>query len=73
MNILVEIVPPAARKYLYAAYALVGLVLGAVQVAYGITEPEWVTVALAVYGFVGTAFGATAASNVTYEPQHRAD
>lgn len=62
MNILVDIVPERARKYFYAAYALVGVVLGAWKIA----DPgaDWVVTALAVYAFVGTAFGATAASNV---------
>ena len=68
MNVLIEIIPPKGRKYLYALYALVGLVLGCIQVAYGVTEPEWVTVALAVYGFVGTAFGSVAAANVNPPP-----
>jgi hypothetical protein len=62
---LTDILPAAARKKVYAIYALVGVVLGALQVAYlNIAgQPQWLTVALAVYGFLGTALGATAASN----------
>lgn len=61
MNILVDIVPERARKYFYALFALVGVVVGAWKIA----DPgaDWVETALAVYAFVGTAFGATAASN----------
>lgn len=64
---LTDILPANARKTLYAVYALVGVVLGAIQVAYLNIDgqPEWLTVALAVFGFLGTALGATAASNIT--------
>lgn len=62
MSILVDVIPDTARKYFYAIFALVGVVLGAWKIA----DPSatWVETALAVYAFVGTAFGATAASNV---------
>jgi hypothetical protein len=66
VNPLTGIVSPAVRRYIYAAYALVGVALGATQVAYSSGtsgQPEWLTVALAVYAFVGTALGLTAASN----------
>lgn len=65
MNPLATI-PPAARKTVYAVYATLGLALGAVQVGYSAAEagqPTWLTVALAVFAFVGTAIGATAATN----------
>lgn len=58
MNILTDILPPAGRKYFYAAFALIGLILGACEV-WGLD----VTALLAVYGFVGTALGLTAYSN----------
>lgn len=64
MNLLAEY--PQIRKPLYALYALLGIVVGAIQVAYVAADagqPTWLTVSLAVYGFVGTAFGLTAASN----------
>jgi hypothetical protein len=62
---LKDILPARYRKAAYGVYALVGVVLGAIQVAYlNINgQPQWLTVALAVYGFVGLSIGATAASN----------
>lgn len=61
-----DIIPAAHRKIAYAVFALIGVVLGAVQVGYGAAEagqPTWLTVALAVYAFVGGAVGLTARSN----------
>jgi hypothetical protein len=67
MNPLTNILPAKFRKYAYAAYAFVGLGLGAVPVycaATDATTPIQVVGALAVYAFVGAPlFGATAASN----------
>ena len=65
MNPLVDIIPAAARRYVYAAYALVGVVLGALQTA-GVTEVRGLDLATAwaVYGYLGAAFGVVAASNV---------
>lgn len=67
MNPLTDIIPARARKYVYAFWALVGLVLGAVQVYVASqadpTQPGWLNGALAVYAFVSTGIGATAASN----------
>ena len=62
MNPLTNILSPAVRKYIYATYALVGLVLSASKVA---TSAAWVDTALAVSALVGTFLGATAASNIT--------
>lgn len=70
MNALKNIMSPADRKKAYAAFAGLGVLLGAVQVGYGAAEagqPEWLTVALAVYAFVGGAFGLTANANVVDE------
>ena len=61
-----DIIPAAWRKPIYAAYALAGAIIGAVQVAYLSAEagqPAWLTVTLAVYGFIGTAIGFTASAN----------
>lgn len=58
MSILIDIIPAAARRYVYATYALIGLVLGALQVA-----GQDVAVALGIYAFVGTALGLTAYAN----------
>lgn len=63
---LYDILPTKARQALYAVYAFIGLGLGATQVAYSAAEagqPMWLTVALAVFAFLGTAFGFTAAAN----------
>ena len=57
---LLDTLPHAVRRSVYVAYAALGLVLGAIQVGYGTTEPTWVTQALAVYAFVGTGVGLTA-------------
>ena len=70
MNPLTQI-PAAYRKFVYAAYALVGLVFGALQVAYLPGTPHWLQVAWAVYGFVGTACGLTAHVNVPAAPRRR--
>ena len=62
---LTEIIPASWRKPLYALYALVGVVLGAIQLA-AQPNPAWLATALVVYGFVGGAVGATAASNTPH-------
>lgn len=61
-----DVIPAAWRKPIYAAYALAGAIIGAVQVGYLSAEagqPVWLTVTLAVYGFIGTAIGFTASAN----------
>ena len=77
-NPLVNIFGPALRARLYAAYAVVGLVIGSVQAGYsavadrGVEIPAGIQVALAVYAYLGIALGFTAASNVT-EKNEKAD
>lgn len=66
-NPLTEVLPPAARKVLYAILALAGIILTAVQVGYvaaDLDQPTWLLVALAVYPVLGAGLGATAYSNV---------
>ena len=61
-----DILPAHYRKVAYAVYAVVGVLLGAIQVGYGAAEagqPVALTVALAVYAFLGGALGVTAAAN----------
>ena len=61
-----DVIPAAWRKPIYAAYALAGAIIGAIQVGYLSAEagqPVWLTVTLAVYGFIGTAIGFTASAN----------
>lgn len=62
-----EAISPRARRVLYLTYGLVGVILGAIQVGFSsaeLSQPTAVTVALAVYAFLGSSFGITAYSNV---------
>lgn len=62
---------PQLRKITYGAYAIVGLVLGSTQVGYAAAEagqPVALTVALAVYAYVGVAFGFAAQAKVQAVP-----
>lgn len=71
-NFLKDVVPAQPRKWIYGIYSTIGLALGAVQAAYGAVNagtPNWMKASLAVYAFLGTAVGATAASNVNPSPQ----
>lgn len=64
---IIELIPSHWRKPMYLSYALVGVALGAVQVGVGAAEagqPLWLTVSLAVYAFLGGAFGFVAGANV---------
>lgn len=73
------------RLSIYAAFSVIGLGVGGAQVGYASIEaaqPDWLTVALAVYAFVGGAIGFTAATHTgrtevdatpvpgDYEPRH---
>ena len=59
-------IPANVRRWLYLAWGVVGLVLGACQVAQvDSLGPVAVDTALEVLGYVGLALGFTAASNVT--------
>lgn len=62
-------IPPTARKYLYLAYATVGLILGGLQV-YGTEQVGALDVSkcLEVLAYAGVVLGFTAASNLpSYE------
>jgi hypothetical protein len=66
-NFLKDVVPAQPRKWIYATYSTIGLALGCIQAAFGSVNagtPNWMKASLAVYAFLGTAIGATAASNV---------
>ncbi len=61
------VLPARVRGILYLVFSVLGVGLGATQIGYSAAsygQPTWLTVALAVFAFVGTAFGITAASNV---------
>ena len=65
MNISAYI-PAAFRKPLYGAFAVAGVVIGAIQVgiaATGAENPEWLLVTLAVFPFLAGAVGFTASAN----------
>lgn len=74
-----EGINPNVRKYFYYIYGLLGVAIGATQVGYSaaeLSQPVWLTVSLAVFGFVGAAFGITAGQNVAtrfVEPIQDAD
>ena len=66
MATLTNILPAATRKIVYTVYSVIGLGLGAFQAGFGALDngsPGWMKVSLSVYAFLGTAVGATAASN----------
>ena len=66
---LTGILSPKVRRDVYTVYAGIGLLIVCVQAAIGAVSagptPDFLKAALAVYAFIGTAIGATAASNVT--------
>lgn len=63
MNPLVNVLTPKIRGYLYAAYVLAGIVLGACQIA-GVETGKTSDVLV----YVGAALGLTAASNASPTP-----
>lgn len=68
---LKDILPPRLRKPIYSIYAIVGFVVGAIQVGFSAAElghPTWLTVAWAVYGFAGGAIGVVASANTNETP-----
>lgn len=62
-----NIIPSAAvRNAIYAVFAVVGVGLGAIQVGYSaatLGQPVWLTVAMAVYSFLGAAGLGVAVAN----------
>lgn len=66
-NPLTQVMSAQARKYLYVFYAALGIAFGATQVGFATAEmgqPAWLVVSFAVFGYLGTALGLVAASNV---------
>lgn len=73
MNISTYI-PAAWRKPIYGAFAVAGVVIGAIQVgiaATGAENPEWLLVTLAVFPFLAGAVGFTASANT--HPEMKGD
>lgn len=61
-------IPDVYRQRIYLGYASAGIILGSIFAAYGAlgtVAPEWLAAVQAVYGYLGTATGIIAASNVT--------
>lgn len=57
---------PTARRIVYTAFWIIGLILGAIQVGYASTDlgqPTWLVVALAVFAFLAAGVGYTAFAN----------
>ena len=65
---LKDIIPAEWRKPTYAIYAIIGFLLGAIQIGW-VPNPEWLITAFAVYAFTGTAFGFVASGNTNTEPE----
>lgn len=64
---LTDIITGPSRRKFYVTYAIIGVIIGGMQVALASAElgqPIWLASALAVYAFLGTAFGFTASANV---------
>ena len=65
MNIS-NFIPASWRKPIYGAFAVAGVVIGAIQVgisATGSENPEWLLIVLAVFPFLAGAVGFTASAN----------
>lgn len=58
MNVLVDIIPAAYRKYVYAAFTLAGIICGALAIA-GVDVGKTPD----VLAYLGAALGLIAASN----------
>ena len=68
---LTNIIPAAWRQRVYAAYALIIVLLGATQVGYvtaKVDQPVWLAIAVDVVAYLGVAIGVMAASNITPVP-----
>lgn len=67
MQAVTELLGETKRKVVYIAYGLIGVAFGATQTGFLTAEmatPLWFAVALAVYTYIGVAFGLVAAQNV---------
>lgn len=70
---LKEIMPANVRSKVYAAFAVIAVAFGAVQVGFAsadVAQPVWLGVFLAVFTFVGGAVGFTAAGNTESSGRH---
>lgn len=61
-------IPASFRKPLYGAFAVIGVIIGAIQVGFSAAEvgnPLWLNITLAVFPFVAGAVGFTASANTS--------
>lgn len=68
MNNPLTLIPALYRKYVYAGYGVVLLVMGAFDVGFDAAEaadPTWFVVASAVVTYLGIPVAALAASNMS--------
>ena len=64
-------IPAAWRKPIYGAFAVAGVIIGAIQVGFSAAEvgnPLWLNITLAVFPFLAGAVGFTASANTNNEP-----
>lgn len=70
---VLQSIPAKLRQVIYGAFVTIGVLLGAIQVGIASLnsggQPDWLTAALVVYAYLGTALGFTAAVNVTSASQ----
>lgn len=60
-----------ARAAIYGTYVIIGLIFGALQVAFAAgagEQPDWVTISLAVYTYLGIPVGTLAVANSSIIP-----
>jgi len=67
--VLIDILPAGVRQPLYIVYAVLGIVLGSIDIA---TDAIWVASALSIYAYVGAAVGLVAAANTIPVGAHAA-
>lgn len=65
MNLLKDY--PQVRKYLYATYASVGILIGALDIGFATNSgvPYWLDVTTRIFAYLGVALGFTASANVS--------
>ena len=73
MNNPLTLLPPMVRKYLYAAYGVVGLVVACVDVYFGSSDPAWVQPTQDVLAYLAVPMGVLAASNTPASAAEVAD
>lgn len=65
---LETLIPANMRKYVYAVFALLGLVIACIVLAFMIADadnvPKWTLIVTAIWNFLSAPFGVLAAKNV---------